>query len=35
MIFNVGLTLFKMMQKQILETDDTGEIYMIVNQFGH
>jgi hypothetical protein len=33
-IFRVALTLFQMMEEQILEAEDPGTIYMIVDKFG-
>ena len=34
-IFRVALTLFELMQADILEADDPGTIYMIVDKFGY
>jgi len=33
-LFRVGLTLFDLMQQEILSTSDYGEIYMIIDKFG-
>ena len=33
-LFRVALTLFQMMEEQILEAEDPGTIYMIVDKFG-
>lgn len=34
-IFRVALTLFSMMEKEILEAEDAGSIFMIVDRFGY
>lgn len=34
-IFRVALTLFDLMQNEILQADDPGTIYMIVDKFGY
>ncbi len=34
-IFRVALTLFSMMEKEILQAEDMGSIFMIVDRFGY
>ena len=34
-IFRIALTLFSMMEKEILQAEDMGSIFMIVDKFGN
>ena len=33
-LFQVGITLFYLMQKEVLAANDYGEIYLILDKFG-